>query len=99
MKAKQFTFKKHKRVGKFSSFDKKYTDVMLNKCVVGSIAEETLGGECRMGLIVENPEGENCKWKWIFLTARAKDEESARNFLNLRFDEINEKYKLHPIDT
>lgn len=96
---KKFTFKKHPKSGQYRSFQKDYTDVKLGGKDVGSIAEQS---DCtyQMGLIIEDPnsKNDNCKWKWIFLKARAVDEKAAREFLNLRFDEINAKYKLHPID-
>jgi hypothetical protein len=96
---KKFTFKKHPKTGPYRTFQKDYTDVKLGNQCVGSITEQS---DCtyQMGLIIEDPnsKNDNCKWKWIFLKARAVDEAAARAFLNLRFDEINKKYKLNPID-
>jgi len=94
---KKFTYKKHKKEGQYRSFQKDFTDVKLSGKLVGSIRQLD-DGQYRMSLIVEDPTGENCKWKWVSLTAQGKTEQACRNFLNERIDEIQSKFKLHPLN-
>ena len=92
----KFTFKKHKKEGKYRCFQKDYTDIKLGKQQVGSIAEQE-DGTYRMGFIIKATD-QHCGWKWIFLKAAAVSEEAARNFITLRADDIAKKYDLHPIN-
>jgi len=98
-----FTYKKHKKVGRFRSFEMDYTDIKLNKKIVGSISEISHflanGGLFRIMFVVERvPDDKNkLDWEWVTLKKKFETENEARGFLGIMFPEIIKKYKLRAL--
>lgn len=92
---KKFTYKKHKKEGRYRSFQRNFTDIKLDGKLVGSI-RELEDGQYQMGFIVDSDKHPG--WKWAFLKSQGKTEDACRTFLAARFSEICKAFKLHPLD-
>jgi len=94
----KFTFKKVSRDGRYSSFNKKWTDIKLNKKICGYLTKEANKKWVVRFMIVKDENNTddnlNCDWKWIRFAIRFETEEGARTWLNIKADYICERYNL-----
>jgi len=94
--AKKFTFKTDKPTGRYSSFFNSTHHIKLNKENIGSIGDKApyrIGFRVIKADIMEdgNP---NCEWRWVRFKVEFKSLDEAKTFVNDRFVEICETYKL-----
>ena len=93
---KNFTFKKHKRVGKFRSFELKNTDIKLSKCGVGLIGDShEKGWRISFAIKREKTKENPAPFRWVTLKYKPEDEKDARAFLKKHSHQIQEKYNLY----
>jgi hypothetical protein len=96
----KFTFKTEHPTGRYRSFFSSNHERKLKKKVVGSIGDKS-PHEIRLRVkkkdLMEdgNP---NCEWKWIKLKKESESITEAKEFLNVNFKIINEKYELWIMD-
>ncbi|MAO08101.1 MAG: hypothetical protein CL596_05245 [Alteromonas sp.] len=90
-KPTKFSFKKHAPTGRYRSFENSYWDIKIKGRQVGNIWEKDYGTYFRIGLMVKKGDG----FKFIYLKAKPKTIEKAKDFLNRNFDRILERYDLH----
>lgn len=102
-KMPKFTFRKEPRETGLSAVGRPYpsTEIKLGGKVVGRIAAPyhgTPGRKWGLGLIVADPDGENCPWRWAFFNARFDDEPSARAWLMQHQAKLSETYTIVSAD-
>jgi hypothetical protein len=95
----KFTFKTEKPTGRYRSFYRKNHDIKIKKKKVGSIVDR----EWKIRLMVLksdiNEDGNpNCEWKWITLKKESASLQEAKDWLNVNFISLNEKYKIVGVD-
>ncbi len=92
----KFTFKTDRPTGGYKSFFPSHHYVKLKKRTVGMIGDKE-PHQIRLMVVKSdiNEDGNpNCEWKWIKLKAEFKTIEEAKEFLNVNFISINDKWKL-----
>ena len=96
----KFTFKKHRATGRYRSFELDYTDIKLNKKVVGSISEsrdrkwkERYG----IGFMLkkERTGKDPAPFKWTRLKKRFANENEARQFIKDNEEAIQKQFDLY----
>jgi len=91
---KKFTFKKHKKEGRFRSFEKDWSDIKLTGKVVGHITENKISFAVKK----EKTEKDPAPFKWIRLKRLFKNEQDARDLIKRFEKEIQEGYDLYLFD-
>ena len=92
----RFTFKTHKPVGGYRSFDKPSHYIKLRGKTVGLILPDQ-PHKIRLQVIKDdiNSDGHpNCEWRWIQLRQESVSVEAAKRWLNDVINQIMSKYKL-----
>ena len=98
----KFTFKKMKKEGCYSSFQKDQTDIKYKKKECGSIFEKDVN--CyKIRLMIQKDENHddgniNCSWMNIFFKNEFKTENEAREWLNKNIGSLFKKYKIYFCD-
>ena len=95
----KFTFKKKIKTGRFSSFEKEYHTIKLNKKLIGGI-HETDDGNYQIRLMVqkEKTKEDPAPFKNVFLKMKFDNAELAREFVNKNSELIMSKFNLHQIE-
>ncbi len=96
----KFTFKTIKPVGKWKSFSNDEHVILQDKLRIGLIGHEFPFTIKIMVMKTEtitdnNP---NCVWKWIALKKESKTLDEAKEFINLHYKILNERYTLHKLE-
>lgn len=93
------TFKRHKKEGRFRSFQRTFVDVKVKRRCIGAITEQK-NGEFRCAIMVKQPvtKEDPAGWRWLTLSAVFKTEQFARDFFTLRVDEIYAKFNVHELE-
>jgi hypothetical protein len=94
-----FTFKIIKPKGKWAAFEDVQILILLKKEEVGYISTSPTH-KCSLMVVKDdiNEDGNpNCTWKWITLKTPHETVDDAKRWLNLNFEAINKKYKLHKL--
>lgn len=71
------------------------TQIKLRGEMVGTISApnwQTKDGKWGVGLMVDDPQPENCGWRWVFFKARHDSEPEARAWLLENSPHIFDKY-------
>jgi len=89
-----FTFKRNTNTGLAAVADPGYTDIKLNKLVVGYFSHRK---PHRISLAIHDA-AQKCGFIWIKLTKESESEEEAREFLNKHCQKIFEKYNLYQFE-
>lgn len=92
----KFTFKTEKPTGRYRSFYPDHHYVKLKKQIVGMIGDKE-PHKIKLKVVetdIIKDDNANCDWKWITLKKESKTIDEAKEFLNVNFISINEKYKL-----
>lgn len=95
----KFTFKTEKPTGRYRSFFSESHDIKLKKMKVGSIVDITW--QIRLMVLKDdiNEDGNpNCEWKWITLKKESASLQEAKDWLNVNFISLNQKYKIVGVD-
>jgi hypothetical protein len=93
----KFTFKTEKSTGRFRSFYPDLHYIKLKKTEVGSIDDEK-PYYIRLKIFksdINEDNNHNCSWKWIQLKKQSASLQEAKDFLNVNFKEITEKFNLY----
>lgn len=96
MTAKKFTFRKLKKTGEWRSFQTDYTDIKLDKKIVGAIQEA--GFEKYKIYVHIKAEDQVAGFRTVKFKKDFESENEAREFLNKNFKQIMEKYKIFQIE-
>ena len=94
---KKFTFKTEKPTGRYRSFDLATHHVKLNKVECGLISDEK-PYKIKFQVIKDdiNKDGnQKCEWKWITLKKESESLQEAKDFLNEKYEAIQQKYKIY----
>ncbi len=93
----KFTFKKHKKEGRFKSFELDGTDIKLKKKVVGLINETRDYHKYRVQFAVkrEKTEDSPAPFKWVTLKKIFIDEEEARKMLIENTDSLCSQFDFY----
>jgi len=91
-----FTFKKHKKEGRYRSFERDMTDIKLKRKACGLISEIDFDKYCISFAVKREPTGSDpAPFKWIYFKKIFKNETKARAAIKKFEKEIQEKYNLH----
>lgn len=91
------TFKRHKKEGRYRSFQTTYTDIKRGpKAIIGSIRETSLGGGYDVGIMVKDPKHPG--WRWVFFKKSFLCEVDARDWVLRNYSVLELKYDIHQID-
>lgn len=95
----KITFKRHAKTGQYKSFQRTYTDVKVKRKLIGSITEQK-DGSFRCSIMIKQPvtQEDPAGWRWVRLNAVHRTEQSAREFLTLRADDLYAKYEIHELE-
>lgn len=95
----KFTFKKYARTGSYRSFQKKYSDIKLNKKKVGTISEIE-SGEYRISFAVkkEKTVKDPAPFKWVRINKSFRNENGAREYIKLHDEAIMKRLNLYQFD-
>ena len=95
----KFTFKTEKPTGRYRSFFSENHDIKLKKKKCGSIVDRTW--DIRLIVLKDDimEDGNaNCEWKWITLKKKSESLQEAKDWLNVNFISLNQKYKIVGVD-
>lgn len=99
---RKFTFKKIIPVGYYRSFQTRYSEIKLDKKVVGCIQGGERGEFKIMLHVVKKDIAEdgnlNCLFKNVILKVQFNSEEEAREFLNKNIEKILHKFELYKLE-
>jgi len=95
----KFTFKKHAGTGLYRSFQKKYSDIKLNKKIVGTISE-IKSNEYRISFAEKKEKTikDPAPFKWVRISKNFRNENEAREYIRLHDEAIMKQLNLYQFD-
>ena len=91
----KFTFKTEKPTGRYRSFSSEYHIIKMKKYTVGTITDRDWNIRLMVLKDEINEHGNpNCEWKWITLKKQSASLQEAKDWLNVNFISLNQKYKI-----
>ena len=95
----KFTFKKHIKTGPYASFGRDYTDIKLQRKVVGYISEIDYDKyHISFAIVKRVTEKDPAPFKWIKINKIFRNENKAREYVTLHDKAIMEKFNLYQFE-
>jgi hypothetical protein len=90
------SFKKHKHEGRYRSFEKDFSDIKLDKKVIGHIQEVNWNiYQIGFAKIKEKTNDDPAPFKWVWIKQKFNSEKEARMWVNANFEAVKEQINLY----